>query len=97
MASLQGQTAQEKLAAYEVPDAIVYLANGEILFKSDAVIAIGQRLGGLSRIAATCLRLIPKFLRDSVYDFIARHRYRVFAQKSHCRIPTEEEKRYFLS
>jgi predicted DCC family thiol-disulfide oxidoreductase YuxK len=40
--------------------------------------------------------LVPKFLRDKVYDFIARNRYKWFGKKDACMVPTAEIKSRFL-
>ncbi len=40
--------------------------------------------------------LLPRFLRDSLYDRIARNRYRWFGKRESCRLPSSEEKGRFL-
>jgi predicted DCC family thiol-disulfide oxidoreductase YuxK len=40
--------------------------------------------------------LIPPFIRNIVYDIIAKYRYKWFGKKEYCRIPTPEEKAKFL-
>jgi predicted DCC family thiol-disulfide oxidoreductase YuxK len=40
--------------------------------------------------------LVPKFLRDKVYDFIAANRYKWFGKKETCMIPTDDVKSRFL-
>lgn len=42
------------------------------------------------------LIIIPPFLRDALYRWIARHRYRWFGKREHCRMPTEAEAQRFL-
>jgi len=71
-------------------DNIVYLRDGEVKVRSDAVLSILWDLGGPYRVArlAYC---IPQFIRDLAYDRIARRRYRWFGQRDTCRIPTQEE------
>ncbi|MBP2000561.1 putative DCC family thiol-disulfide oxidoreductase YuxK [Paenibacillus shirakamiensis] len=41
--------------------------------------------------------VIPPFLRDAIYEFIARHRYQWFGQSESCMLPTAETKDRFLS
>ena len=41
--------------------------------------------------------IIPKFLRDAVYDFVAKNRYKWFGKKEACMIPTPEVRSRFLS
>lgn len=40
--------------------------------------------------------LIPPFIRNIVYDIIARYRYKWFGKKEYCRVPTPEERSKFL-
>lgn len=63
--------------------------------KSDAAIAILAGLGrgwGMVRV----LRIVPRLLRDWVYDLIARYRYRWFGRLPACRIPGPDERERFL-
>jgi predicted DCC family thiol-disulfide oxidoreductase YuxK len=98
-ASLQGETARRRLPpALTGPNAetIVLEQDGELRFRSDAAIAILSGLGGAWRAAAT-LRIFPRALRDWVYDWIARNRFRWFGKRESCRVPTFEERSLFLN
>ncbi|MFP4601181.1 MAG: DCC1-like thiol-disulfide oxidoreductase family protein [Persicimonas sp.] len=65
----------------DLPDSIIVAtADGEILVKSEAILYIGRRLGGLWRAFSTIASLVPRAVRDFVYDGIARIRHRLFAQ-----------------
>ncbi|MSU63189.1 MAG: DUF393 domain-containing protein [Pedosphaera sp.] len=55
--------------------------------KSDAALRVLHRLGGIWRMLSLLL-VIPRSLRDPVYDFIARNRYRLFGRSDACLIPT---------
>jgi predicted DCC family thiol-disulfide oxidoreductase YuxK len=59
---------------------IVQTADGRTLTKSDAVIHILHRLGGLWRVIAVVFGLVPRTVRDVGYDFVARVRYRIFGR-----------------
>ena len=63
--------------------------------KSDAVLKILSRLGGLYR-AVSWLHVLPKGIRDVGYDLVARYRYRIFGKKEACRIPTPAERALFI-
>ena len=67
-----------------------------LLSRSDAVLFILHQLGGLSRAAAFFLQLLPRFLRDSVYNAIARHRYRIFGRSETCILPSAQDRTRFL-
>ncbi len=95
-APLQGQTAAERLSRRQ-RDALssVLVWDGfQVLEKSEAVLCVFAQIPGYrwTRIA----RLIPLALRDRIYDFIARNRYRWFGQRETCRLPTAEEKQSLL-
>lgn len=73
------------------------VAEGETIFeRSDAILKTGEHLGGLWRVGAQALRLIPRGLRDGVYGLIAKHRYRFFGRRETCRLPTKQERAFFL-
>jgi len=63
--------------------------------RSDAALAVVAGLGGAWR-AAALLRVIPRRLRDAVYDWIARHRFRWFGRREECRIPGPDQRERFL-
>jgi predicted DCC family thiol-disulfide oxidoreductase YuxK len=64
--------------------------------RSDAVIFILKRLGSFWRAVAFCLQLIPNFLRDPLYNAIARHRYRIFGRSEVCTLPSDADHIRFL-
>lgn len=84
-APLQGaffasQVPAERRAA--LPDSIVVLtADGSLLVRSDAFLHILRRLGGQWHTLAGFLAIVPRFLRDPVYNLIARTRYRIFGRR----------------
>ena len=63
--------------------------------KSNAVLAIVFQLGFPYSLLYV-FKLIPRFLRNYVYDIVAKNRYQWFGEKETCRIPTEEEKSLFM-
>jgi predicted DCC family thiol-disulfide oxidoreductase YuxK len=65
-----------------LPDSLVVLTNdGRLLVRSDGVIHILRRLGGFWGVVAGAISVIPRPIRDAVYNFIARSRYRVFGKR----------------
>jgi predicted DCC family thiol-disulfide oxidoreductase YuxK len=85
-APLQGETFALRVpetARRNVPDSIVVLTReGTLLVRSDAFVHILARLGGGWKVLAAMLRVIPRLLRDMVYNFVARVRYRVFGTRT---------------
>ncbi len=63
--------------------------------KSDAALMIVKSLSGGWPLLGIFMGL-PKGLRDDVYDWVARNRYKWFGRKDSCMIPTEAEKGKFL-
>jgi predicted DCC family thiol-disulfide oxidoreductase YuxK len=98
-ASLQSDAGRALLARRGLPaDALdtVVLVDGDAHFtKSDAAIEVARRLGGVGRLAVA-LRLVPRPLRNAVYDWVARHRYARWGQRAECWIPTPELRARFL-
>jgi predicted DCC family thiol-disulfide oxidoreductase YuxK len=79
----------------ENPETNAVVFAGRAYFKSDAAIAVIERLPGWGWVGA--LRLIPRPLRDRFYDLVARHRYRWFGRSDSCLVPAPELERRFVS
>jgi predicted DCC family thiol-disulfide oxidoreductase YuxK len=67
-----------------------------LLARSDAVIFVLKQLGGFWGLTAFVLRFKPRFLRDSGYRVVARHRYRFFGRSETCFLPSSENRGRFL-
>jgi predicted DCC family thiol-disulfide oxidoreductase YuxK len=84
-APLQGETFAARIPAERragLPDSIVLLTDdGALLERSNAFLHILRRLGGAWAVLASVLGVIPRGLRDFLYDFVARVRYRVFGRQ----------------
>jgi len=77
-------------------DSIILIEPGIAYYvRSTAALKIWQHLKGY-RTLSTVLNLIPSGLRNIVYDFIARNRYKWYGKKDQCMIPTPELKAKFL-
>lgn len=82
----------------EDPDSVstIYLVeNGKLYSRSTAALRISRRLRFPMNLVYGFV-IVPRFLRDVVYKWIARNRYRWFGQKDMCRIPSPEEMARFL-
>jgi predicted DCC family thiol-disulfide oxidoreductase YuxK len=104
-ASLQSTLAARTLARHDANlsdlDTVYVVLNHELpdellLSRSDAVLFVLKRLGGPWRPAASLLQLVPKFLRNTAYNTIARHRYRLFGRFETCMLPSDEDRSRFL-
>ncbi|MFI5221006.1 MAG: thiol-disulfide oxidoreductase DCC family protein [Bacteroidia bacterium] len=65
-------------------DTLILLDNEKIFYRSTAVLKIFKQLGGVWQLFYIFI-FIPEFLRDAVYNFIARNRYRWFGKENECR------------
>jgi predicted DCC family thiol-disulfide oxidoreductase YuxK len=64
-------------------NSILLVENGQIHEKSDAVLKIASGLRFPWNLTAA-FRILPRKVRDSIYDFVARNRYRWFGKKDSC-------------
>ncbi|WP_196893835.1 thiol-disulfide oxidoreductase DCC family protein [Aureivirga marina] len=98
-APLQSEESKKLLQHYKYTvselNTILLLENNKIFTKSSAALRIARKLKGLWFLMAIFL-IIPKPIRDLVYDFIAKNRYKWFGKKESCMIPTPETKAKFL-
>lgn len=67
----------------------LFLDKGRAYTSVDAIIRVGQRLGGIWS-GLVILRVLPRFIQDTLYGFIARNRYRFFGQTDLCSLPDEQ-------
>ena len=102
-ASLQSDTAACLVPGYATPansdiypKSIVLFTHGRTLIRSKAIESILLELGGGYRILGHLATLIPLFLKEAIYDFIARNRYSWFGANEFCYMPTESQKMLFL-
>jgi hypothetical protein len=77
-------------------DSVIYLKNGKVLTESSAVLGILSDLGGIWKLLSI-FRIIPPMVRNVVYRFCAKRRYRVFGMLETCMLPSSEWKNRFLA
>jgi predicted DCC family thiol-disulfide oxidoreductase YuxK len=99
-ASLDGETARSlhrvrpELAGV---DSLIWYepAEGRVLIRSEAVLAVASYLGGAWRVLGALARVVPRAVRDAAYDLFARNRYRVAGRTEACLLPTPEQRARF--
>ena len=98
-ASLQSETGQQLLKQYNLPatdfTSFTLVQDDTVYTKSTGALKVAKQIKG----AWSCLYIfiiVPKFIRDAVYTWIAQNRYRWFGKKNACVIPTLELKARFL-
>lgn len=98
-AALQSEQGQALLRQYapELTDlkTVVMIHQEQVYFRSDAALEIGRLLGGLWRLGYI-FKLVPRFIRDSIYNTIASNRYKWFGQQEQCMLPTPKLRNRFL-
>ncbi|MDY8136292.1 DUF393 domain-containing protein [Aquimarina sp. 2201CG5-10] len=99
--SLQSEEAQTILKPFEIDlekglSTIYYYDKGKLYKRSTAILKIYKELSGFPKFASGIALIIPAFLRNVVYDFIAKNRYRFYGKKETCRLPSLEERNQFL-
>jgi predicted DCC family thiol-disulfide oxidoreductase YuxK len=98
-ASLQSEAGQALLRRHGLdPDdlfSVILVEGGRAYARSDAALGIARGLSSAWR-AAGALRVVPRPLRDAVYGWVARNRYRWFGKQEACMIPTPELRARFL-
>lgn len=99
-AALQSEPGQRLLQqvglAAEGFDTVVLVADGRVFVRSEAALEIARRLGGGWRFLAGLLRFFPLAVRDAVYGWVARNRYRWFGKQAVCWLPNPELNKRFL-
>lgn len=98
-AALQDEAGEKITNQYQIDtdkvDSIVLVDNEKAYTKSDAALRIALYLNGLYPLLYGFM-IVPRFLRNWVYDLIAGNRYKWFGKKENCMIPTPELKSKFL-
>jgi len=90
LASMQGETGSALYRRFGIdpanPDTLIVIEGDRARRDSDAILAIWAGLGWPWR-AGAIFRLVPRLLRDSVYRWVARNRYRLFGRRDACWLP----------
>jgi predicted DCC family thiol-disulfide oxidoreductase YuxK len=104
-ASLQGPTASRVLGRHgQSPanlDTFYVITDFEqpaehLLSRSDAALFVLSALGGPWQVLAAGGRILPKAIRDTFYNVVARNRYQVFGKFDACPLPDPKDRHKFL-
>ncbi len=98
-AALQSEVGQQLISKFNIDtskvDSIILIDGEKHCEKSSAALHIAKQLSGAYPLLFGFM-IVPKFIRNAVYDYIARNRYKWFGKKESCMIPTKELKSKFL-
>ncbi|MES2419604.1 MAG: DCC1-like thiol-disulfide oxidoreductase family protein [Bacteroidota bacterium] len=98
-ASLQSDFAVKTLASFSINpaqgDSFILLENNIIYQRSTAALRVARKLKGLWPLLYAFI-IVPRFIRDGIYNYIAKNRYRWFGKQESCWVPTPGLKEKFL-
>lgn len=97
-APLQSEAGRKLKEEYQVNaeiDSILLIDKGNVYTHSDAAIRITKYLRWPSKVLYAFM-IIPKFIRQPFYKWVARNRYKWFGKKENCMVPSPEVKARFL-
>jgi len=93
LAAMQGPVGEALFRRHgidpENPDTIIVVEGDHARRDSDAVLFIYENLGWPWRLASMA-RLVPRLIRDPLYGWVARNRYRLFGRRETCWLPSPE-------
>jgi predicted DCC family thiol-disulfide oxidoreductase YuxK len=99
-ASLQSEVGRKILEQYNFPldelNSFILIENNKAYTRSTGALRVAKKLNGLWPLLYGFI-IIPKLLRDGIYNWVGRNRYKWFGKKDACMIPTPELKTKFLS
>lgn len=76
-------------------ESVLLEEDGKVYDRSTAALRIARKLSGLWPLMYIFI-IVPKFIRDAVYNFIGRNRYKWFGKQESCWVPTPDLKARFL-
>ena len=98
-APMQSAAGQKLLLQYDLPAAdmksFIFIENGIVYKQSTGALKVCRHLKGLWPLCYGFI-IVPKFIRDGIYNWIAKNRYKWFGIRQSCMIPTPEVKARFL-
>lgn len=96
-APLQSEIAQKLVGdkTKPMPESVILIENGRTYDRSSAALRIAKKLNGLWPLLYIFI-IVPKPIRDAVYNLIGRNRYKWFGKTEACMIPTPEVRSRFL-
>ena len=95
MQTKAGERIMQKYRILNDRKSIILIKEGTVFYKSDAIIEIAKQIKGWPSILKYGF-LFPKFLRDGIYDLIAKNRYFLFGKKDTCSSPSEKDIKRFI-
>ena len=99
-APMQSAAGEKLLQQYNLPaddmQSFIFIEKGIVNKQSTAALKVCRHLRGLWPLCYGFI-IVPKFIRDGIYNWVAKNRYKWFGVRQECMIPTPEVKARFLS
>jgi predicted DCC family thiol-disulfide oxidoreductase YuxK len=99
-AALQSEAGQKLLKQHNLPiqgfESFILIDGGKVYQKSAAGLRVYGKLPWYWK-WTQAFWIAPKFLRDAVYNFLAKNRYKWFGKKEECMVPSAELRSRFLT
>lgn len=99
-ASMQSEAGQAIIQGYDAAnvgvDTFLLIKNGEAFYRTNAALEICKDLSGLWFLMGV-FNIIPRFVRDAIYSWVAKRRYAIFGRRDVCRVPTASEQDKFIT
>ncbi len=99
-APMQSAAGQKLLQQHDLPlddmQSFIFIENGVVYKQSTAALKVCRHLKGLWPLCYGLI-IIPKFIRDGIYNWIAKNRYKWFGVRQQCMIPSPDVKTRFLN
>lgn len=99
LSNLQSEKAKAVLSSFQLPEnydkSVILILDNTIWFKSDAVLKIVSKLNGFWPILRF-FKIIPKPLRDFVYQLISRYRFKLFGKRTECYLGEKNDSEKFI-
>ncbi len=97
---MQSAAGQKLLEQYNLPaddmQSFIFIENNKVYKRSTAALKVCRHLRSLWPLCYGLI-IVPRFIRDGIYNWIAKNRYKWFGMRKSCMIPTPEVKSRFLS
>jgi predicted DCC family thiol-disulfide oxidoreductase YuxK len=98
-AALQSEAGRQLAQQYGLPvddmRSFLFVENGKLYKRSTAALKVCRHLSGLWPLCYGLI-IVPAFIRNGIYDWIAKNRYKWFGERQECMIPTPEVRARFL-
>lgn len=98
-ASLQGKAGQDLLKRFNLQaddlNSFVLIEGDKMYTRSAGALHMLRELGGGWKLFYAFM-IVPRFIRDAVYNWVAKHRYKWFGKREECMVPAPELRERFL-